>query len=328
MPRSLVMPVGMPRSPNLQQQPSPARPPAHGGLPRAAAGVPVYKLYGEQQQWLTPDMVHCETIAARSRLHNWEIAPHRHHGLFQMLFLTSGQAEVTLEERKIHMSGGQLLTVPEMCIHGFRFSRNAGGFVITLAYPLLAQIGPELGEFLLAPGRPLVHTLADAEAGGGIAEGIAAFAQAYRDTGPLRSLLLQSLLGAALVRIARNAMMLAGDGGAGPMASDQYFQRYCRAVEEHFDTRRPVSWYATEIGISAAHLNVLCRKAVNRSAQEIIHDRVMLEAKRLLVYTATPIGEVCLALGFSDPAYFTRFFKRETGVSPRDFRMRARTASP
>src|SRR5256885_127559 len=46
------------------------------------AGVPVFKLYGEQEPWPTPDMVHCEAIAARSRLHNWQIRPHQHHGLF------------------------------------------------------------------------------------------------------------------------------------------------------------------------------------------------------------------------------------------------------
>src|ERR1700716_1495044 len=49
--------------------------------------IPVYKLYGEHDQWLTPDMVHCESIAARSQLHNWQIKPHQHHGLFQILYL-------------------------------------------------------------------------------------------------------------------------------------------------------------------------------------------------------------------------------------------------
>lgn len=287
--------------------------------------VPVYQLYGEQEQWLTPDMVHCETIAARSQLHNWEIKPHQHHGLFQIVWLSAGKAETTLDDQQTMMAAGQILTIPEMCIHGFRFSRNAGGMVITLAYPLLRRLGTELTDALLAARGPLLHTLQDDEQSHAINAAIAALAQAYREPAPHRELLIQSRVGVLLVWLARGAHHLAQEAAPTAARSDQHFIRFCRQVEEHYEERRAVGWHARQIGISAAHLNVLCRKSIGRSAQQIIHDRVMLEARRRLVYTAMTIGEVCNALGFADPAYFTRFFKRETGLSPRDFRQQART---
>jgi AraC family transcriptional activator of pobA len=96
-------------------------------------------------------------------------------------------------------------------------------------------------------------------------------------------------------------------------------------VDESYSKHYPVAWYAEQIGITAAHLNVLCRQAANQSALELIHARVLLEAKRNLVYTSMTVSVVSYTLGFSDPAYFTRFFKRQTGMSPKDFRMQAKS---
>jgi AraC family transcriptional activator of pobA len=284
--------------------------------------VPVYQLYGEQKHWPAPELVHCETIAARSQLHNWEIKPHQHHGLFQVMWLSAGHAEVTLEDRLCEMTAGQILTVPEMCIHGFKFSRHARGTVVTLAYPLLRKLGPQLADALLDARGPIMFS--DNAQGQMVTGAIAALRNAYREPALHRELLIESLASVLLVGLARGAHHLSQE--AAPAArSDQHFTAFCRQIEEHYEERRPVGWHARQIGISAAHLNVLCRKAIGRSAQQVIHDRTMLEARRRLVYTSMTIGEVCSTLGFADPAYFTRFFKRETGLSPRDFRERART---
>ena len=56
----------------------------------SAAAVPVFKLYGETAVWPTPDLLHCESIPERSRLHDWEIKPHRHGDLVQLLYLQGG----------------------------------------------------------------------------------------------------------------------------------------------------------------------------------------------------------------------------------------------
>lgn len=109
------------------------------------ADVPVYQLYGEDQQWLTPDLVHCESIAARSRLHNWEIEPHQHYGLFQLLWLAQGAASLQLDGQSGQLAAGYVLLVPQHCVHGFRFSPDAQGQVITIAYPFFERLEGGLG---------------------------------------------------------------------------------------------------------------------------------------------------------------------------------------
>src|SRR5690606_29697536 len=67
--------------------------------------APVFKLYGGQDEWSRAERVHCETIAARSRLHNWHIRPHRHSGLYQILYLHRGRAIVCLDDTHHTVTG-------------------------------------------------------------------------------------------------------------------------------------------------------------------------------------------------------------------------------
>jgi AraC family transcriptional activator of pobA len=287
--------------------------------------VPVYKLYGEEEHWLTPGMVHCESIAARSQLHNWQIKPHQHHGLFQLLYLRDGTAKIRLDDLHCDMRGPQVLAVPHMCVHGFRFARNAGGQVVTLAYPLLDKIGQQLGEGVAALNRPQIHPLGEDEQSAHIKLAFSRLDSEYKGDARYRNLLMESLLGAILVWIVRNS---APSHRNWPRTADRggrHFGAFCQMVEQCYARHYPVAYYAQCIGITAAHLNVLCRQAANRSALELIHERMLLEAKRSLVYTSMTVSVVSNTLGFSDPAYFTRFFKRQTGLSPKDFRLQAKT---
>lgn len=79
--------------------------------------------------------------------------------------------------------------------------------------------------------------------------------------------------------------------------------------------------YAAALDVSTSHLNVLCNRHFGCSASTVIHRRLILEAKRLLRYSAKPAFAIAVELGFSDPAYFGRFFHRETGMTPRRFRV-------
>ncbi|MNE34730.1 Bifunctional transcriptional activator/DNA repair enzyme AdaA [compost metagenome] len=71
------------------------------------------------------------------------------------------------------------------------------------------------------------------------------------------------------------------------------------------------------------HLNSLCRELAGQTALQIIHQRLLLEAKRNLIYTNMSIGQLSDSLGFSDPTYFSRFFRRLDGQTPNAFRQSA-----
>lgn len=102
--------------------------------------VPVFNLYGEQRAWPTPDLVHCESIEVRSRLHDWHIRAHQHSGLFKILYVRRGSAQVQLDGLGSRLCNRQILVVPRGCIHSFAFERDTLVLVITLARPLLNRL--------------------------------------------------------------------------------------------------------------------------------------------------------------------------------------------
>ena len=140
-----------------------------------------------------------------------------------------------------------------------------------------------------------------------------------------REPLLEALLAAMLAWLARQVVPPAPDTlqQVGAARGPHHFSRFCQLIDAEYSSQHAVAWYAERIGISPSHLNALCRQAARQSALEMIHERLLLEARRSLAYSGRSVSAVSYALGFADPAYFTRFFKQRAGLSPRAFRARA-----
>lgn len=291
-------------------------------MPASVSEVPVFDLYGENTQALAPELIHCESIAERSRLHNWEIRPHRHHGLFQLLWLDQGQASCQLDEVRSELSDASVLLVPQHCVHGFQFSPDARGLVVTVAYHLLDGLASGLGQTLSrldAPQRFSLERSRDR-----VEAALRELQCEYDGNARFRQALIIAQLSMAIGWLMRERESSLGVEAHSPERARQHVARFTVLVDEYFSQQLSLEHYAGQMGIGAAHLNTLCRQVTGRSALALIHARVMLEARRLLVYTAMTVRDVSDVLGFSDPAYFTRFFKRNAGVSPRDFRRGAR----
>jgi len=105
-----------------------------------------------------------------------------------------------------------------------------------------------------------------------------------------------------------------------PSRGQELLARFTRLVGQDFRQQRSVEAYAMQLDISPANLNTLARRFAGHTALGLLHQRLLLEAKRELVYTSMTISQISDLLGFSEPAYFSRFFKRMTGQSPKDFR--------
>lgn len=281
------------------------------------ASVPVFKLYGETTAWPTPDLIHCESIPERSCLHDWQIKPHRHGDLVQLLYVKAGQAELEVEGQINRVSQASLQVVPAFSVHGFGFSEDVQGYILSLAQPLVDRLSAALES------TPLAHAACYPLGAqkGYVDELFDSIVQEYSEQALGRELMLQSLISALLVWVARHAQALDCTQAQTPDRGRDHLQRFTGLLEVHYRTHRPIEFYASELGISAAHLNALCRRLAGQSALQLINQRLLLEAKRSLVYTAMTVNQVSDSLGFSEPAYFSRFFKRGCGFTPKAFRL-------
>lgn len=265
-----------------------------------------------------------ESIASRSQLHNWEIRPHRHAALLQLLLIESGAARVQLDGRRLELPAPAVVWVPMLSVHGFEFTSNTEGHVITLDQARLRS--------LLGPSRGLWQGLAAARAATLAADSpqcrlLFSIAQALRDdyvgTSPWRSQVLDGavLMAAALVaRLPPLASELALSAEPEGRAM-QHLARYREQVERHYRSHPTLDTLAAPLGITTTQLNRLCRQHLHCSALDVLHQRLLLEAKRELGYTTLQVRQIADGLGFSDPAYFTRFFLRMTGQSPSVWRV-------
>ena len=290
-----------------------------------AGSIPNYRLYGEDGTHEGVEVVHCESIPERSALHDWNIRPHRHDSLYQLLFMSRGRARITLEDGVRELKARCLVMIPPMVVHGFEFDRDVDGMVVTLAESAVERIfsmAPKLAPHLAEP-----HIIAEGDAAMGFDEAESLFgniAREYFTGGAGRVCALHSWLGLAFVMLAR---ALARESERRLSVADKgvdLAREFRALVDRHFKDHWTVAAYASELAITPTHLNRISRNVLGRSALEVIHDRLLLEAKRNLVYTSMTVKEVSNALCFSDPAYFTRFFAKKAGESPTAFRVARR----
>ena len=95
-------------------------------------------------------------------------------------------------------------------------------------------------------------------------------------------------------------------------------------LESNYQEVRNTDFYAGKLGISSKRLNQILKEKLDKTGMQIIHDRIILEAKRKIIHSENTLKEISYDLGFSDRPYFSRFFKKQTGQTPEEFQKHAR----
>jgi len=302
--------------------------PAGGQVGPRGRSIPAFALYGENSPAL-PEPLHIEEIALRSSRYEWEIEPHVHRGLYQVVWVGEGRAEVALDDLQQAVSGPAAIVVPPETVHGFSFAPGTQGWVLTLDGRFLVEgelqtAGDSLRR-LFSRARVLCFSAtAEAEPTRRLQGLLRQLGEEFASPGAIESPVVRWLAQAVVWRLARDAERHESDASLGPQARrhQALLTRFLLLVESHFLEHWPLGRYASQLGMSTPSLNRLTRAASGRAALEYPHERLCREACRRVIYTAASIGRIALDLGFQDPAYFCRFFKRRLGETPGDYRAR------
>lgn len=294
---------------------------AREGSP-ADGAVASFGLYGETEGASDPEFFHIEDIQSRSRLYRWQINAHMHRRLFQLIWVSAGPVTADLDGRVTTLEGPCAICVPGSTVHSFIFSEETRGHVVTVSEALLLEdrSGDRQGFF-----QPLLTAAAVAGPGQGFAEQdtIAALleqmSREYRLPSTGRNEIFGWLFKSVLLLLQRqlaDAGTARGHGGY----RRQIFNRFVQLLEERFRDQWNAGRFADALALSPARLNRLCREYAGKSAMEMLHDRLTLEAQRHLIYSTAPVELIAYDIGFKDAGYFCRFFKRRTGMTPAAFR--------
>lgn len=289
---------------------------------RGASGIPAFALYGESGPG-DVDVLHIESLQSRSRLYRWEIDAHMHQGLSQVLWLETGAATVELDGQQQGCDGPAAIVIPPGVVHAFRFAPESVGHVLTLSTRALiegeSQATAQALGTSMAEAKILHFSVGDGRRLGAL---FSQLADEFAALGARGSPVPVWLARALIWRLAQAHVRQTRAQGIGAGGQQALFTRLLALIESHYTEHWPVSRYAGRLGLSSERLNRLVRSETGRGALDLVHERVAREACRRLMYVAAPISRVAFDLGFEDPAYFCRFFKRRVGASPREFRRR------
>ena len=285
--------------------------------------VPSFSLYGERGEvGRSVGAVHVEDIQSRSRKYLWQIAAHRHTDLSQCLLVTAGPASVVLEESRNHFEGPALIVIPAGTIHSFRFRAETLGYVLTIS---LARLTAFTAAAHQAPidelfSAPRAVELADKPALlGRAAQLLECLGDELRQSAG-NSEAVASWLACCVLHTAAGAFRHSNSAEACCGTDFERLRRFRMLIEARYAEHWPIERFANELGVSETSLNRLCRRLTGCTGFDLLQQRLVLEARRRLIYAPDSVSGVASALGFKDSAYFSRFFRRHAGVSPHEFR--------
>lgn len=285
----------------------------------ARRGIPQYFLYGEATHDVDERFLHIESIAERSRLHDWTIRPHAHQDLHHLLLVVRGGGVFSAEGASHPFGHPALISVPLACVHGFDFKPGTDGWVLTASGALVERIAHENAELRPALSEANAMPL-PADTSAAMVARFESLMMEFRSNLPGRRTAAEALLISILVATLRRKLQLSPDQDRNTGADSVLASKYRALVEEHFRSSLKVSDYARRLCVSSERLRQACVRSTASSPLALLNARRLLEAKRTLLYTGMSVALIAEACGFPDPAYFSRFFAQRTGVSPMVYR--------
>jgi AraC family transcriptional regulator, 4-hydroxyphenylacetate 3-monooxygenase operon regulatory protein len=268
-------------------------------------------------------LVHYGTLGSLADFFGRDRAAHRHDHFFQLHFIEAGDLSLKLDGVAFEAVGPVVFFTPPSVPHAFRIDPQATGHVLTIHQSIVRQIfdtDPSLPRASLAASccLPLEGSEGRHEARNlSRLFGILRREMETRRPGEDSAVnALSCLILVALFRLSRTPAE-----AAMPRQHDlRLLRKFNDLVEQNFTRHWTISDYIAALNVTETRLHDLCRKIAGRSPKKIAHERLLLEARRLLGFSNFSINEIAGALGFEDVGYFCRFFKRELGVTPSAYR--------
>jgi AraC family transcriptional activator of pobA len=243
--------------------------------------------------------------------------PHA-HDFYLLLYITEGTGTHTVDLVTYELRPGSLFFLAPGQVHHWQLSAEVRGYVVFFNsdFYLFRYPGSRLYDFpffdsahspvlYLSPAETEIRLLLER-----------LFTE-YAEPHANQAEVFRSYLHLCLELAARH---YTGEPAAGASLALQQIRQFGALLNTHYRSKRSVRDYAELLHVSANHLNALCRRQLNKTASTLIHERVIVEAQRLLTHSSLSVAQVAYELGFEDASYFVRYFRTYAGTTPEAFR--------
>lgn len=247
--------------------------------------------------------------------------PHK-HSFYQLVYFSKGSGSHSIDFIHFPVEAGQIYFMIPGQVHTWDFAKAPDGYIVNYSEDYLQALiaNPRYTEmFSFFSGKAQEQVIMIPSEGRKQVEQVL---KTIVGEGRSQHRLKDDFIRASLVQlfILVSRYTNTEEKNTGSNYNTALLHSFQNEIEQHYKEKRLVKEYAALLHITANHLNALTKEMTTRSAGELIRDRVLLEAKRLLVNAKMNISEIADELNFPDNSYFTKFFKRYEGVAPELFR--------
>jgi AraC family transcriptional regulator, transcriptional activator of pobA len=232
--------------------------------------------------------------------------------------IANGRGTIMIQNRAVQFTAPCALIVPAGDADGFHFDPNASGTAITITAAYLDSLLTREQHFASLFAGPVIVPLASEQ----LTWPLTRLAQELSGAGIAHTAAAESHLLSILVQCVRALEQSRAIQTVHPKAATTLVTRFRELIEEHYRENKPLAEYAEALSVTQSRLREACMMVTGTSPNHLIQQRILLEAQRALLNSTLSIAQTAYYLGFNDPAYFSRFFTKATGQSPRQFRVK------
>jgi AraC-like DNA-binding protein len=275
-----------------------------------------------QQGKSTPDF-YFNTLRDHLATSHRHIEKAHRHDFYATILFTRGNGVHEIDFQKYEVSAGSLFFMSPGQVHSWELSEDIDGYIFFCLqdfyemhyvnqklrnFPFFGSVNfPRKLQLDPAELNPTVNLMVDLQ-------------EEYHSQNVMKNGLILSLMSQIFIHSTRQFSR--DPGHPASPASLSYFKHYQefeRLLEEHFTKEKSIAFYADLLNVTPKHLNRIIQTVVRKKATDIITERVILEAKRMLMYLDESLVEIAFRLGYEEYSYFVRVFRKTSGMTPTQF---------
>lgn len=264
------------------------------------------------------------TLKGKNEGEGIHVEAHR-HDYYHILYVKQGIGEHSIDFKTYEIKSNSIFFVSPGQVHSLEIDHDVEGYVISFSSEFY-HINDNLQKLL---DYPFFHSLSNApvihmsDTNAKIQHVLDDMFTEFESSEKGKDNILRALLEVLLVRASRmyNQPII----NQAPNHLTYQLRKLESLIDTHFKEYRLLNDYADIMHISPKHLNSLCKKGLNKTVTNLIHERTLTEAKRLLLFTDNSISEIAYELGFADKSYFMRVFKKHTTLTADSYRKQNKT---
>lgn len=286
--------------------------------------LPIYQIPDFDRDRIDSSTFYYSRLRSHLEKHKFIQKPHK-HDFFILMLVTVGSGNHSIDFRNYSVNPGTAFFLHPGQVHSWQLSEDTDGHILFFNTDFYGAgvPGKNLDRFpFFNSSHYPANLILEKEKSGEIE---LLFSEIDKETSSSdwsKKEILRSYTEILLVKL--NRFYQAENGlGDRVLASQDQFKSLESAIESHFSFHREASFYAEKMHLSLKQLNRLTKTTTGKTVSQLLLDRVILESQRLLTYSDKSISEIAAQLGFDDPSYFARLFKKKTGKTPEQFRKSA-----